>query len=126
MKGIHLSPTQKRQLLRRLGAVLVSAAGIGFIAVLLTIPAHPEHRETEKPRTPIQHREYQAGQSAFIINNHITNNELAAKDLAEHLGTGQDSTDRFEEKSLAKKRAASVLIDIAINHEERIAELMKQ
>lgn len=34
--------------------------------------------------------------------------------------------DRYEEKNLARKRAASVLIEIANNHKERIAELMKQ
>ncbi len=34
--------------------------------------------------------------------------------------------DRYEEKNLARKRAASVLIEIANSHKERIAELMKQ
>ena len=33
---------------------------------------------------------------------------------------------KYDDKALAKKRAASVLIEIANNHKDRIAELLKQ
>lgn len=43
MKRTHVTSNQKQQMLRRLGAIVASAAGIGFIAVLLTM-----HQGSEK------------------------------------------------------------------------------